>query len=528
LARKLVLGIGLLVLLSAAAGWLGVRTPTGFITEEDQGYLFVNVELAGAASLQRTEQVSEEISDILRETPGVANAVTIAGFSLLSQSTSTFSGFIFVSLKPWDERKTEETGATGLVAALNKRFHDIPAATVTAFPPPPIQGLGTGGGFDLLIQDRSGTHSAKDLEAETARFLEAVRKRPEIGRAFTTFRAQIPQVFAKVDRDKVLKEGVEIGEVYSTLQAFMGSAYINQFNRFGRQWRVYLAGAPEYRADPGDMRFFWVRSRAGVMVPLSSFVTIDRATGPQFKTRFNLFSSAEVTGQAAPGYSSGQALAALEDVAKGTLGPDYGYAWSALSYQQASQPSAAGTFILALLCVFLILAALYESWTLPFSVLLGTPVAALGAFLGILVLRIELNVYAQIGLIMLIGLAAKNAILIVEFARAELESGASVVDAALAGARLRLRPILMTSFAFVFGMLPLLVASGAGAVSRRVLGTVVVFGMLAATLIANFITPALFVAFERLVLAVKRKKPGTEPPAETPPPTPAPVGAGPP
>ncbi|AKV04807.1 RND efflux system, inner membrane transporter CmeB [Labilithrix luteola] len=521
LARKLVIAIGLLVILTAGAGWLGKKTPTGFFTEEDQGYLFVNIELPAAASLQRTDEVCRELGAILDKTEGVQNYATIAGFSLLSQSTSTFSGFVFVGLKPWDERKGEALTAAGIASTLNRRFFGgIPAATIVAFPPPPIQGLGTGGGFDILIQDRSGTHTPRELELQTAKFLEAASKRPEIGRAITTFRAQVPQIFANVDRDKVLKEGIDIGDVYATLQAFMGSTYINDFNRFGRQWRVYLAGAPEYRVNAAQMSQFWVRSKNNVMVPLSSFVTIEDTAGPQFTTRFNLFSSAEVTGQPAPGYSSGQAMKALEEVAHQTLGPDFSYAWSALSYQQANQPSAAGTFALAILSVFLILAALYESWSLPFTVLLGTPIAALGAFLGLLALRMEFNVYAQIGLIMLIGLAAKNAILIVEFARSELESGKSVTDAALEGARLRLRPILMTSFAFVFGMLPLLGATGAGAVSRRILGTVVIFGMLSATLIASFITPALFVAVERLVAFLKRKKGKTEPPSEAPAPKP--------
>ena len=514
LARKLLVGLGLLAGLAVMAAVLVRATPTGFVTDEDQGYLFMNVELPAAASLQRTDEVCKQVEAILHDTPGVRSYNTIAGFSLLSRSSATYAGFFFVALEPWSERKTKETSVAGILGALNRKLYAIPAATVIAFAPPSIQGIGTGTGFDLMLQDKSGVHTPSDLGNMAEQFITAAQKRPEIGRLLTTFRPNVPQVFAKVDREKVLKEGIDIGDVYATLQAFMGSAYINNFNRFGRQWRVYMAAAPEYRVDSSKIDRFWVRSKTGTMVPLASFVKIENISGPQFTTRFNLFRAAEITGEPAPGYSSGQAMAALEEVAREVLPADYGYAWAGLSYQQATAPSAAGVFVLALVFVFLILAALYESWSLPFSVLLGTPIAALGAFLGLLAQRMEFNVYSQIGLIMLIGLAAKNAILIVEFAKNELESGKTVVEAALAGARLRLRPILMTSFAFVLGCLPLIVAGGAGARSRRILGTVVVFGMLAATLVANFITPALFVAFERLIEAFRRRRRGLgEPPS---------------
>jgi HAE1 family hydrophobic/amphiphilic exporter-1 len=506
LARNLVVGLGLLVGLALVAALLAKETPTGFVTDEDQGYLFMNVELPAASSLQRTDEVCKQIESILHDTPGVRSYNTIAGFSLLSQSSATYSGFFFVALQPWKQRKTKETSVAGILGALNRRLYAIPAANVVAFAPPSIQGIGTGTGFNLMLQDKSGTHTPGELEEMAQRFIDAAKKRPEVGRILTTFRATVPQIFANVDREKVLKEGIDIGDVYATLQAFMGSAYINNFNRFGRQWRVYMAAAPEYRVAASKIEDFWVRSRTGVMVPLASFVRIENIAGPQFTTRFNLFSAAEITGEPAPGYSSGQATVALEAVARDVLPADFSYAWSALSYQQITAPSATGIFVLALLFVFLILAALYESWSLPFSVLLGTPIAALGAFCGLLAQRMEFNVYSQIGLIMLIGLTAKNAILIVEFAKNELEAGKSVVEAALAGARLRLRPILMTSFAFVLGCVPLVIASGAGARSRRILGTVVVFGMLVATLIANFITPALFVAVERLIEVVRRKR----------------------
>jgi HAE1 family hydrophobic/amphiphilic exporter-1 len=506
LARHLAVGLGLLVLFAVFAGGLAKKAPTGFITEEDQGYAFVNVELPVGASLQRTDEVCKQAEKILSETPGVRMYDTIAGFSLLSLSNATYTAFFFVSFEPYDERKTKQTSVEGILTALNQKFYALPGATVVAFGPPAIQGLGIGAGFDLFIQDRSGSHTPADIEAVTRQFVEAASKRPEIGRIMTTYRASVPQIYAHVDRDKVLKEGIDIGDVYATLQAFMGATYVNNFNRFGRQWRVYLAGAPEYRVTADKIEDFYVRSKTGTMVPLSSFVRTENIVGPQFTNRYNMFSAAEVTGIQAPGYSAGQVTAALEQVARDTLPGDFSFAWTALSYQQVTAPSATGVFVLALIFVFLILAALYESWSLPWSVLLGIPIAAVGAFLGLMFRLMPFNVYAQIGLIMLIGLTAKNAILIVEFAKSELEGGRPVVDAALGGAELRLRPILMTSFAFVFGCVPLFLAAGAGAVSRRILGTVVVYGMLAATLIANFITPALFVAVQKIIDSMRRRR----------------------
>jgi HAE1 family hydrophobic/amphiphilic exporter-1 len=469
------------------------------VTEEDQGYLYVNVELPAAASLQRTDEVCRSIEEVLRDTPGVRTYNTIVGYSLLSQSSASYSAFFFVSLKPWGERKTSDTSMNGILAALNRRFQSIPAANIAAFGPPAIQGLGTGRGFDFMLQDRSGGHTPRELGEQTTRFIEAARKRPEIGRIMTTFRADVPQIFVKVDRDKVLREGVDIRDVYATLQAFMGSAYINQFNRFGRQWRVFMAAAPEYRVTAKQIDRFWVRSKQGVMVPLASFVSVENTSGPQFTTRFNLFRSAEITGEPAPGYSSGDALNALEDVARQVLSREMGYDWADLSYQEKKAAGRAGAiFALSLGFVFLILAALYESWSLPFSVLLSVPIAVAGAFLGIYLRGFSLDVFGQIGLVMLIGLAAKNAILIVEFAKAGYERGEPLVDAALEGARLRLRPILMTSFAFILGCVPLWLAKGAGASGRQILGTAVISGMLAATGIAIFIIPVLFVVIERL------------------------------
>jgi hydrophobic/amphiphilic exporter-1 (mainly G- bacteria), HAE1 family len=506
--RKLAFAVGLLAVIVAATAFIGGKLPTGFLPEEDQGYLFLNVSLPDAASLQRTDAVHREIEAILAKTPGVLHYNSVSGYTLLGRTASTSSGLFFISLEPWEKRKSKSLGAAGILQALNKQLHGITAATAFAFSPPAIQGIGAAGGFDLMLQDRSGTGTPKDLGDQTARFLEAARKRPEIAQIATTFRAEVPQVYARVDRDKVLRQGVAVADVYSTLQAFMGSAYINQFNRFGRTWQVYVAAAPEYRVMADEIKDFWVRAQGpnGAMVPLASFVSLEDTTGPEFTNRFDLFRSAEIIGSAEPGYSSGQSMKALEDVAKEVLSSDYSYAWTALSYQEATAPSSTPVFVLALLSVFLILAAQYESWSLPLSVLFGAaPVAAFCAFLALFATKVEFDVYSQIGLIMLVGLSSKNAILIVEFAKTRLEQGKSFEDAALSGAELRFRPILMTSFAFIFGLLPLLFATGSGALSRRIVGVVVVFGMAGATLLGLFVTPSFFVLIERIVHRVRRR-----------------------
>jgi HAE1 family hydrophobic/amphiphilic exporter-1 len=489
--------LALLGVLTVAALLLGWRLPTGFVPDEDQGYLFVNVQLPDAASMARTDEVCKQVEAILADAPGVGDYNTVAGYSLIAQSSATYNAFFFVSLDPWHERTEPETNFKAIVQNLNRQLAAIPAARAFAFLPPPIPGIGTGGGFSLMLQDRSGG-SVEFLAENVQRFLEAAGERPELQGLFTPFRASVPQIFADVDRDKTLKQGVDLSSVYTTLQAFMGGAYVNDFNRFGRQWKVFLQAEPEYRQSAADIGAFYVRNADGEMVPLSTLVVTREMQGPEFTTRFNLYRAAEITGSPAPGYSSGQAMAALEAVAAEVLPSEMGYEWNAMSYQEKRATGGAVVFALAVLMVFLILAAQYESWSLPFSVLLGTPLAVLGAFLGLLMRSFDLNVFGQIGLVMLIGLAAKNAILIVEFAKLELEQGKPIVEAALAGARLRLRPILMTSFAFILGCVPLWLASGAGAVSRQQLGTVVIMGMLIATMLGIFLVPVLFVLVERL------------------------------
>jgi HAE1 family hydrophobic/amphiphilic exporter-1 len=370
----------------------------------------------------------------------------------------------------------------------------------------------------MFLQDRSGG-TVEFLAQNVKKFVDVARKRPELQNVIPNFSPSVPQVYVDVDKEKVLKQQVPIADVYATLQAFLGGAYVNDFTRFSRQWKVFVQASPDSRRDPDDLKEFYVRNVRGEMVPLSALVHVRKVTGPEYTVRFNLYRSAEIIGAAASGYSSGEAIAALEQVAAETLPAGMGYAWNALSYQEkVSQGGTAKVLGLSLVFVFLILAALYESWTLPFSVLLSTPVAVLGAFLGLLARKFDQNIYAQIGLVMLVGLTAKNAILIVEFAKERLNQGRPLIDAALEGARLRLRPILMTSFAFIFGCLPLWGADGAGAAARRMLGTTVVAGMSAATLLGIFFVPALFVFVER----VGGHK-DAHAPAAAPPGTPRPV-----
>ena len=498
LVRKLAIPLVLLLGVTALSAGLGRKLPSGFLPDEDNGYALIGVQLPDAASLQRTRAVFKKVEAILGQTEGIRTYNTIAGYSFFTRSAASYAGTGFIGFKPWDERGREDLTAKAIVRKLNAQFSKIPEARVFALLPPAIPGISAAGGFSMFLQDRSGG-SVPFLAANVKRFVDAARKRPELQNINPNFSPSVPQIFAEVDKEKAMKQGVPIADVYSTLQAFLGGTYVNDFTRFSRQWKVLVQAEPAYRRDADDLKSFYVRNARGEMMPLSSFVNVRTTTGPEYTVRFNLYRSAEIIGAAAPGYSSGQALAALEEVAAQTLPPEMGYAWNALSYQEkAAQGGTVKVLGLSLIFVFLILAALYESWSLPFSVLLSTPVAVLGAFLGLLSRRFDLNVYAQIGLVMLVGLTAKNAILIVEFAKERLAEGRPLIDAALEGARLRLRPILMTSFAFIFGCLPLWFADGAGAAARRMLGTTVVAGMTAATALGIFLVPALFVAFERL------------------------------
>jgi HAE1 family hydrophobic/amphiphilic exporter-1 len=512
--RSMIL-VGVVVALTVV---VGKRIPGGFVPDEDNGYFFVNMQLPDAASLERTDAAARRVEGIIAKAAGVSYTTAVTGFSMLTGAYASNTAFIFVSLKPWEERKAKEEHVFAIMRALNGQFaREVPEATVFAFGPPPIPGLGTGSGYTFVIQDRVG-QPPEALADAAQKFVAAARQRPEIGSANTVFRASVPQIYADIDRDKVLKLGVPLADVNTTLGSLLGSTYINDFNRFGRVYKVYLQAEPEYRTDVQKFGLFYVRG-AGGPVPLDTLIRTNPISGPEFTNRFNLYRSAEVNGVPAVGYSSAQAMAALEEVAKETLPEGFAYDWSNTSFQEKrAAGKGAAVFVFAMVFVFLILAAQYESWAMPMSVILGTPFAAFGAFLGLYLARLNdpsyvLNVFAQIGLVLLVGLSAKNAILIVEFAKMNVEKGMPPVEAALDAAKLRLRPILMTAFAFILGVVPLVTASGAGAESRKVMGMAVFAGLLVATILAVVLVPVLFVVIERLK-GGRARPAAQEPPSE--------------
>src|SRR5919109_2094500 len=459
----------MLVLLgvAAVAGVIGSRLPGGFVPDEDQGYLFMNAQLPLAASLQRTAAVNDKIDAILKETPGVKYYTGVAGFSLLSFASTTYNAFYFITLEDWDARDKHGLTADVIMRDLNRRLAGFPDAQAFAFSPPVIQGIGTSGGVTFMLEDRAGRDPAF-LAENTAKFLAAARQRPEFALLSTTLLPSVPQLFADVDRDKVLKQGIDLSSVYQTLQAFMGGAFVNYFNRFGRVWQVSVQAEGAYRTSAQNVGQFYVRNSQGNPVPLSTLVTMKDSYGPEFTVRFNEYRAAQINGILAPGYSTQQGRQALEEVFAQTMPRDMGFDYSGMSFQEqvAAQGVPASAILgFSVLVAFLLMAALYESWTLPFAVLLATPIAIFGS-LGALLLRgFELDVFSQIGLLMVIGLAAKNAILIVEFAKVAYERGMPLVDAALEGVRVRRRALFMTSFAFILGCVPLWTAVGAGAVA---------------------------------------------------------------
>jgi HAE1 family hydrophobic/amphiphilic exporter-1 len=488
-----------LAVIAVLAVFLGSRLPGGFIPEEDQGYLFAAVQLPDAASLQRTDEAGQKISKALLNTPGISNVIAVNGFSLLTQTQSTNTAFFFITLKPWDQRKSKQQQIQAIQTNVQRALGGTSSGLAFNFPPPSIPGIGTSGGVTMILQDRSGADNPDFLTKNLFAYLAALSKRKEIAAAVPSYLPAVPQLYADVDRDKATAQQVDLTSIYTTMQMFMGGYLVNYFNRFGRQWQTYVEAEGDSRAKIDNINQFYVRSANGSQVPLGALVYVKRIEGPEFILRFNEYLAAQLNIAGAPGYSSGQIRAALEEVFHQSMPPGMGFTYQGMSFQEQQAEQGVPTwavFGLSILFVFLILAALYESWTLPFSVLLSTPVALLGAYIALTIRSLESDIFATVGLIMLIGLSAKNAILIVEFAVSDYRKGESITESALGAARLRFRPIVMTALAFIFGCLPLWTASGSGAVARRILGTVVIGGMLLATVIGILMVPVTFAVVE--------------------------------
>jgi len=485
--------------------WLLKTLPTGFVPNEDLGYYIVSAMLPEGASLERNDAVMDRIEHTLAADPAVADVLTLGGYNLMTGTYSAYASALFVILKPWEERRTSALSLDAAMGRARAFFAQVQEAVVVAFNPSPIPGLGTTGGFQFELQDRSGAPVA-DLAKVADGFMAEARKLPAVSNLFTDFSVNVPQLFYNLDRDKVQTLGIPPSDVFEALQTYLGGLYVNDFNKFGRTYRVMLQAEARFRRSPADIERFFVRSASGDMVPLSTLGRTSAIQGPEYIRRFNLYRAVEISGGTPPGFSSGQSQAAMASLA-GTLPLGYGSAWTGVAFQeQQSGSQSIVIFALALVMVFLVLAAQYESWAVPFAVLLAVPLAVFGAMAGQLLRGLDNNVYAQIGLVMLIGLAAKNAILIVEFAKARREAGESPAEAAVAASILRFRPILMTSFAFILGVVPMLVASGAGAASRHALGTAVFGGMLAATILGVYFVPALYCWIQRGVERLRGEK----------------------
>ena len=505
--RRTLLSLTLLGILILAAFGLMDKVPGGFVPAEDQGYFLGSVQLPAAASLNRTEELSAKVDEILKSYPAVEKRLIINGYNILNGAPQSDSALFVTTLKPWQERTADADSLRSILLGTYQQAAKLPGAVVMAFNPPPIPGLGSTGGFSFKLQARAGG-TPQELAKVADDFMAEARKRPEVGSIYSKFNPRTPAFRLEVDREKAKKMGVPISDITNALQTFLGGLNVNDFSRFGRSYKVTMQAEPEYRSDIQQVGLIHVRNGDNQMVPLSTLVTPVSTSAPTVLERYNLYRTAELGGNPGAGFSSGDAIAAMEQVAATALPPGYGFEWSGISRQEKeSAGKAPVVFGLAIIFVFLFLAALYESWAVPFAVLLAVPLGVFGAMLGLWLTGLNNNIYAQIGLVLLIGLAAKNAILIVEFAKMKLEQGEDAVSAAVGAAKLRLRPIIMTSFAFILGVVPLIIASGAGAAARVSMGITVFGGMLAATLLAIFMVPVLFVTVDRVVSRFSRGKP---------------------
>jgi HAE1 family hydrophobic/amphiphilic exporter-1 len=524
--RHLVLAMILFAALAGGAGYWFTRVPTGFLPTEDQGYAVIGVQLPDAASQGRTRVVVDRVNDILSKTPGIAHWVTIGGQSLLEQTSASNAATFYIIYEPWDARLDRGLDQDAILMSLRGQFAGIQEGAVFTFPPPAIRGLGVAGGFQMQVEDRGGAN-LRDLQNATEEVIAAGGAQSSLRSLKSTFSAEVPQLYADVDRTKVKSLDIPLGDVFGTLQANLGSAYVNDFNKFGRTYQVRVQADQAFRQEAADIRRLEVRNREGQMVPLGTLVNIEDRLGPQIITRYNLYPSAAINGESAPGVSSGEALNLMEQVARRTLPAGMDFEWTGMSFQERQVGSQAiYVFGMAVLLVYLVLAAQYESWVIPLAVILVVPLALLGTLAALTIRGLPNDTYAQIGIVLIIALASKNAILIVEFARDLRARGRPARDAAIEAARLRFRPILMTSFAFILGVLPLVIAEGAGAASRRSLGTAVFGGMIAGTFLAVFFVPAFYLILQRF-LEWRYGAAAYDPPAGPAKPEPAHPGANP-
>ncbi|NDV27448.1 efflux RND transporter permease subunit [Desulfovibrio sp. JC010] len=496
--RKSVIALGIFGVLMFGAYTLFKTVPTGFVPNEDQGYFMINVQLPEGASLERSDAVVQQVEEILKNEPGVKTYFALGGFNLITGAYSSYTSTLFATLDPWDERTAPQLHVEAILGKVQQKVFGIQEAMVICFNPPPINGIGSTGGLQFELQDRSGG-TVKELAQVAQDYMAELRKHPELTGIFSTFSADVPQLFVDVDRDKVRKLGIPLNEVFTAMQTFLGGYYINDFNKYGRTYRVMAQADSEFRTSPEDVSKFYVRGDTGKMIPLSTLLNQEKIFGPEYIQRYNLFRTIEITAANAPGYSTGQAMALMEKIARDTLPRGYGFDWTNIAYQEKkSGGEIIIIFALAVLMVFLVLAAQYESWIIPLAIVFAVPLGVFGAISGQFLRGLDNNVYAQIGLIMLVGLAAKNAILIVEFAKAKYEQGSSLVEAAVEAAKIRFRPILMTSFAFILGVVPLVIAQGAGSASRHALGTSVFSGMIAATVLGVLFVPLFYVILMKI------------------------------